>query len=468
MREEHPIDQYFRDALSRAEVQPPPSVWEGVKNGRRRRRGLAFWSRRRGLTIATLMVALGAGAYWATRQDRTPIQPSIISTVPSGPTHKVVPTPAPTNAPLDAAKATEGRTANSKAAFDSPHQRAPIKTKKASEMPVPERAVEQTGLAIHSQAPWIATTPASPATPGAIDVPLPQLQEGTNVPGTSALFMDVGTIGRMDPLRSAWHGSALPLSPEGSNRPTTYVLPSSEWWVALQMGWYDVRRQWTGDNTELTDALNASETWTSTIGVGALVGRTWRSGWGFSTGAEHERSEQQFHYVDQWTYVEQEVTTSLVTLNTQVFISQSDTVTTQVVDERIAEGLDKRSVIRVPVEGHWRGAWRRWTYGLSAGLAGEFTSVTSNAILVQDAQDGHISTAAPEGDELRERYPIVVLGTLSADLGYSLSERWTLWASPAYMNSLGALGTRSDVFAQPERFGLRLRLGYTFNCHRDR
>src|SRR5690349_15116329 len=69
MREEHPIDNHFREALLGAEVQPPASVWEGVKN-RRRRRGMAFWSRRRGLTIVTLFLALGAGAYWALYVDR--------------------------------------------------------------------------------------------------------------------------------------------------------------------------------------------------------------------------------------------------------------------------------------------------------------------------------------------------------------------------------------------------------------
>ena len=69
MRDEHPIDKQFREALSGAEAQPPASVWEGVKN-RRRRRGMAFWSRRRGLTIVTLFVTLGAGAYWALRADR--------------------------------------------------------------------------------------------------------------------------------------------------------------------------------------------------------------------------------------------------------------------------------------------------------------------------------------------------------------------------------------------------------------
>lgn len=282
-------------------------------------------------------------------------------------------------------------------------------------------------------------------------------------PATMATLVP-GPIVRMNGLRTSWSGAEHLLVPEAAVVPA-YVLPNSEWWLAVQVGWYDVHRRWSGGSAELRDALNASEAWTSTIGAGAVIGRTWRSGWGFSVGAEHERSEQQFRYVDRTIGTAETIETMMVTLNTDVFYFNADTVVMQVVNERIAEGTDRRSVLRIPIEGHWRGSLKRWMYGLGFGLAGEFTRTTSNSILVEDA-DGHITSVAPESGDLQGRYPAVLLGSVSADVGYLLNERWALWASPAYMRSITAFNIGSDVHAEPERLGLRLRLSYTFNCPR--
>ena len=462
MREEHPIDQHFRNALLSAEVQPPPSVWDGVKNGRRRRRGLLFWSRRRGLTIATLFVALGAGAYWAIRD--TPDTPNMFS-----------------NAHVD-------RNAETPNLFPESREEPVVKPADTDPQPVSSTglsAVAFTNMAdgtrekvvLSAKARTVngeTTTPANPRTPfppaGKDDVVpvLPGREEALPFttlpePSLSTPLLDAGIVSHLKPIPAHWNPSEPELTPV-AKATAVYVLPASEWWVAAQVGWYDVRRQWSGTNATLEGALNASETWTSTIGVGALVGRTWRSGFGFSAGAEHERSEQAFRYVDRWTSVDQEITTNVVTLDTQVFVSQGDTITRTTLDERIAEGMDRRSVLRVPLDAHWRSSWRRWSYGLAVGMAAEITRTSSNMILVQDGPDGRIASAQPRSAELRERYPTVFLGTISADLGYLLHERWTLWASPVYMHSLGVIGSRSEVFAEPERLGLRLRLGYTFNC----
>lgn len=465
MREEHPIDQRFRDALLSAEAQPPPSVWEGVKNGRRRRRGLVFWSRRRGLAIATLFVALGAGAYWVTRDTR-----DVPNT--SGDTHASQRTEQHTSS------ATTPKASVVESTRTTPNPTLSANTTTTITEHAPTRTREHATRAVeahtHNDGAYRSSAPAAVlhASQGSVGTPVATDREESVIPlapGTepalAAPALDAGAVVRLAPLPAYWSSSSPALTPINKATPT-YVLPAGEWWVAAQVGWYDVRRQWSGTNATLEQALNASEAWTSTIGVGALVGRTWRSGIGLSIGAEHERSEQAFRYVDRWTRVDQEITTSVVTLDTQVFVSNLDTITTTTFDERLAEGMDRRSVLRIPIEGHWRGSWRRWSYGVGLGVAAEFTKATSNRVLVQDGSDGHITTAAPQGSELRDRYPTVFLGVIAADLGYQLHEHWTLWASPAYMHSLAALGTNAEVFAQPERLGLRLRLSYTFNCPR--
>lgn len=465
MREEHPIDQRFRDALLSAEAQPPPSVWEGVKNGRRRRRGFVFWSRRRGLAIATLFVALGAGAYWATREMRDVPNTFVdthntrhtgLKTTSSTASEKAVvegvgTTPAPTlssDVPTTLAKRTPGSAQENvvRGTTAKAHKDGTSRSSNPITVPGLGEKAEGYSVVIHTE-----------MNPGGVS---PAAEPNYSAPGPDAV-----TLVHLAPLSSNWLSSAPALTPV-AKAPSVYVLPSADWWVAGQVGLYDVRRQWSGANAALTDALNGSEAWTSTIAVGALVGRTWRSGFGLSTGVEHERSEQLFRYVDRWTRVDQEITTSIVTLDTQVFVSNADTITTMTLDERLAEGIDRRSVFRIPFEGHWCGSWRRWNYGLGLGVAAELTKATSSRVLVQDELDGHITSALPQGNQLRDRYPTVFLGVISADLGYLLHEHWTLWASPAYMHSLAAIGSNADVFAQPERLGLRLRLSYSFNCPR--
>lgn len=465
MREEHPIDQRFRDALLSAETQPPPSVWEGVKNGRRRRRGFVFWSRRRGLAIATLLVALGAGAYWLTRDmrdvpstfvDTHTIRHPGLNTSSSTSSEKAVveavdPSPAPT-------LSTDVPTTSVERTPTNARENVVRGTKATTHIDGTARSSNAiTVLGMGEKAGGSSVVFHMEKNP----TPISPLAE----PSYTAPVLDAGTVARLAPLSAHWDYSAPALTPVAM-APSAYVLPSGEWWVAAQVGWYDVRRQWSGANATLKDALNASEAWTSTIGVGALIGRTWRSGVGLSTGVEHERSEQSFRYVDRWTRVDQEITTSVVTLDTQVFVSNADTITTTTLDERLAEGVDRRSVFRIPLEGHWSGSWRRWSYGLGLGVAAEFTKTTSSRVLVLDELDGHITSVLPQNDELRDRYPTVFLGIISADLGYLLHEHWTIWASPAYMSSLAAFGSNAEVFAQPERLGLRLRLSYTFICPR--
>lgn len=458
MREEHPIDNQFREALLGNEVEPPPSVWEGVKNGRRRRRGLAFWSRRRGLAAITLFVALGAGAYWAVRHDRTEDLSSVTLSNPSTATEKTIPPTQPTEQRPEIiltseAKITAPVSTNPVVADESTTGDPLVSSKRTSKR---TRSVGEEHNRI--SVPPIASAGAAPSS--GIDLPL-STEAITDI-RTPLSALAVEPLDRLEPLRSNWRVHAPSFTPETRAVPI-YVLPPGEWWLAAQLGWYDVHRQWKGSDTQLGDALNASETWNSTIGVGVLAGRTWLSGWGFSVGAEHERSEQAFRYVDRVTLVDQEVITNIVTLNTEIISSTSDTVVTQVLDERVSDGMDRRSVVRVPLEGHWRTSWRRWVFGASAGVAGEFTHVTSNSILVRNEPDGRITSAAPNIEELRARYPVVLLGTVSAEAGYMLHERWTLWASPVYMRTLGAFTQGSTVYAEPERFGLRLRLSYTFN-----
>src|SRR5690606_6324754 len=105
-----------------------------------------------------------------------------------------------------------------------------------------------------------------------------------------------------------------------------------------------------GDDEELVKALQKTEARTSTFAPGLMLERKWHSGWGFGAGIFHERSEQQFQFVDKRTLVTEEVITWLVTLDSEVFISDQDTLRSYTTTEKTYSGSNRRSITRIPVE----------------------------------------------------------------------------------------------------------------------
>ena len=243
---------------------------------------------------------------------------------------------------------------------------------------------------------------------------------------------------------------------------TDYVLPNGEWIFSFVIGTSDVKRTWRGSDDPLVKALNDLEVHNTSYAFGVNAGRKYRSGFGFTTGLISERSEQQFSYTDRRTEVSQEVITWLVTLDSQVFVSDVDTVESVTTTEQRYNGFDRRSVLRIPLEGYFHRSAGRLHYGIRAGASIELTQVDQQHSLFFDRQEGRIEVTDLSGSELRARYPVMLSGAIGVDLGYSLAEHWSIEASPVLTSGIAPLTRTAEVWNSPSRFALQLRLNYHF------
>ena len=241
-----------------------------------------------------------------------------------------------------------------------------------------------------------------------------------------------------------------------------YVLPNADWWVALEVGRNDVRRTWYGNETLLVNALNNVEVPHYTWSQGVLAGRSWRSGLGLSAGLAYEGSEYAFDHVDDRVRVDSMmVIPYIITLDTQVFVSNVDTVTFMTEEAKQVSGTNRLSVLHVPIEGYWHKHYRRWTFGARVGMAAEFVTMRQGYTLDVD-DEGDVMSVDLGAQAYDTRYHTTLTGMLGADVGFALSEHWGLWATPTYMHGIAAWGTDGSPYVLPERLGLRVRLSYTF------
>lgn len=479
MRDKHPIDDLFREALRNASAEPPPHLVEAVIGAAQQRRRALAWFRRRYVLGALLLLAVGAVGYWrfvdgvghventGTEQpvahDAKPLSAEVVTPVEReevGRSAAVLPTKtegAVAKGASTSRSGSEGRassgdavrgnmlaaSANDRAMVEQPG-RAPI------DLVQPARAV-LTDLVTPGASPVTITPSSSPG--DAISV-------GTLSVGlASSSTLGDATLVRLSPRFPSSEGAiALPLSAVGTN---TYVLPPGDWWIGAHTAFYASHRHWSGGSAVLADALNDAEAWTSTVGLGLMGGRAWRSGFGLGMGIESERSEQAYRHVDKATSYESVVNTQMVTLNTQVYYTAADTVITPTVRERVSVGSDSRKTWRMPVEAFWHTSLGRWVLGARCGLAAEFTSVRSSSSLVDDEVDGGINTTELAPSTLNQRYPLTMVGAIGADVGFLLHERWTATASPIYMRGLFHSTGDHSVSSSPERAGVRLQLCYT-------
>lgn len=270
----------------------------------------------------------------------------------------------------------------------------------------------------------------------------------------------VGDATRIAILRSTPSSGPLSGAPVLALARSLPSLSRGDSWLAIHATAYGSKNHWSGTATRLVDALNESERSRTSVSLGLMAGRQWRSGIGIAAGAEAERSEQVFRHEETLVHEQEAVVANMVTLNTIVYSMSYDTLTTRYPEPISAEGRDVRTTVRVPLEAYWQGAVRRWLIGARAGLAGEFTHVSSGVSLVQDASDGAIRSRAMEAGELASRYPVRILGTAGVDIGFVIGERMTLLATPQYQHALGD-GPRNSICASPERIGIRFQLLHT-------
>ncbi len=481
MRDKHPIDDLFRETLRNASAEPPPHLAEAVIGAAQQRRRAFGWFRRRYVLGGLLLLTAGAVGYWQLRARVGNGDPSF-----GEPSIAHSPTPLEAETPtLSDAKNGEHPVGTITTKTDAASENGGSTTRAQKQMGASYPDLTNEGLAASVVSPNVEgvkeqhgrtlVEPVEPTSEYRTDLVVPDPAITTLVPaspadgvgtyGTSSALLTSGTVlADAAPMR-LW--PRFPSQQDAVGLPVAaiihpaYVLPRGDWWIGAHSAFYASHREWSGGSGVLSDALNESEAWTSTIGLGLMGGRAWRSGFGVSSGVESERSEQAYRHVDKATSYESVVNTQMVTLNTQVYYTTVDTVITPTIRERVSAGSDTRTTWRIPVEASWRTRMGRWVLGARCGFAAEFTRARASASLINDDALGGISSAELPPTALSERYPFSMVGVLGADVGFLLHERWIATASPIYMRGLFNATSANSVSSSPERAGVRLQLCYT-------
>ncbi len=447
MRPDHPIDELFRNALHEAEATPPPSVWEGIRVGRRPKRRLPPWFRMNGLLLL-IVPLLGIGGYaLLPKGDRLASEQVVLA--------ETTEALAPPITTMRAAPATLSEKAPATIPKDVIHE----ETEAMSAFSMASSLGRVTATSEH--APRINTTPdeALASSDPKLLLPDPFATDMTERSMPENVITLRPLLPQLAIVRGPIPASAPPACAE-------YVLPHGEWNISGVVGLYDVKRDWQGEDQALVTALNGTEANNTTWGLGLELGREWRSGWGLSAGLFHERSEQQFAFTEKRSQVSQEVVTWLVTLDQQVFANEMDTVEHVHVTEARYNGTDRRHVYRIPVTGSYQRRIGPIHYAIRAGFALEYTQIHQDHSLVLDPE-ALLTVRSLSAHELRRRHPLLLLGTVGAGLGHSFHENWQLWLGAAYMRGLAPLGTTADAWTSPTRLGLQLRLVHQFTTKRS-
>ena len=475
MREDHPIDELFRRSLERAEAAPPPVVWDRIRRARRSR---GNWP---GLNSLPLLLIPFAGAllyYYSTgsRSIDHPVSAIVAVELPSPET------------PSDRRNGglhTDERSVTSVSAEDggslSPgmdhgndvRDRSIVANTEISPGAGPIKAGDRNDAAFFhvagqsiERSEWSASSIGTGTTDREAISSIQALSPGTSPGNAESISIDA-TIGFTEDTK---YHSPVPIhldrkaEPSLATRPepSIHVLPKAEWVLSLMIGKCDVKRTWHGEDAVLTQALNKTEGHTSTVAMGVGLGRHWRSGWGLSAGLLTERSEQVFDHRERLTEVTQEVTSWLVTLDNEVYVSNVDTLLHYTTTEKEYRGLDRRSIVRIPVETHFHKPLGRFLVGGRAGLSLEFTRAEQELSLIADEQEGRLAVARLAPSEISRRHPTLIQASIGMDLGYMLTEHWCVWAQPVYIGGALPVSQTGMAWNTPTRFGLQFRLSHHF------
>lgn len=258
-------------------------------------------------------------------------------------------------------------------------------------------------------------------------------------------------------IRDMLEGSLVAAAPRTSTPVKPYVLPKAEWWVGVRATALNEQVTWQGDQERLVNALNAAEPATTNWALGLLGGRTWRSGLQVGTGLMYERSERAFSAVERQVTVDQEMNTYYVTLNSEIFVSQVDTITTISTSEQRLTASQEHALLRIPIEVGW--AFDLWRFQLipKVGFALDLHVQRKGTVLDLAGLDGRLVASRPAETVLRERQPDLLLAMAGFDLAYSLNERWSLNLGPQLMWTAAVLTRSTD---QPQGLPRRAGLGF--------
>ncbi|MBL0036260.1 MAG: hypothetical protein IPP26_11015 [Flavobacteriales bacterium] len=475
MSERHPIDELFHRALHDAEVTPPPAVWEGIVRKRSKRRG-GYWG-----WLAAGLLLLGSAAAFLIHNDKSAPMPTAelqdpghmkSNSTPGDESSAIGVTDRTTSTSLLEQPVNTSTTGATEQAKTGPEAR-PISNESATRRAVinntaPSATSSNNGAAsamsiAGTSAP--ATTLAGSAVPNIVSPSIsaavnvhPAGAEEVVVRDATAIELSLLPVIGPDMTREAAQPDSL--KPGLTQEP--YVLPNADWWLALEVGRHNVRRTWHGGEPLLVNALNNAEVPHYTWSLGLLAGRSWRSGFGISAGLAYEGSEYAFDHVDDRVRIDSMlIVPYIITLDTQVFVSNVDTVTFMTEETRQVSGTNRFSVLHMPVEGYWHKQHGRWTFGARVGLAAEFVTMRQGYTLDID-DEGDLMSVDLGAQAYDTRYHTTLTGLLGADVGFAMTEHWGLWATPTYMRGITAWGSEDSPYVLPERLSLRVRLSYTF------
>lgn len=486
MREKHPIDDLFARVLRDAEVPPPPQVWQAIARnkgrGRNGRLRIGGW--------LSLVLLAGGSAVWlladlhggemagsASADSRYGMQQPVAVESPLLPPPEQVHEPGGNQ---EASPSVRGSTDEKNSGKKpKPVQEAllpgspPPGTRHAAREAIvrtSDRTLDRQKLLAPLQTgfpqPAPGPSPDSMVTNGSSGSLIPpgwhaQAKTGTvGIPGGLSSATLPGSAGQPVLMTVRLPQVAPCTSPVPALPAHTVVrVPHRVWWVAGTAGLYSEGRTWKSDDAELAMALQNTEVMHPVTSFGMLVGRQSRGGWSLSSGVEYSATRFDFNHMDRFTTRQDSLVTFVVTFNSQVLSSYTDTVSIlSDVQERVA-AVNRVASLRLPFELGWHTSYRRFRFGARTGLAMELNTMKSGATLA--FVNGGIRSERAEA--AHNRRTLIVTGTLAADLGYTINECWVLWASPSYTTGLVAVAqANGHPFTLPQRMGVRIRLGYNF------
>ncbi|HRD51839.1 MAG TPA: hypothetical protein PKY96_04250 [Flavobacteriales bacterium] len=461
MQERHPIDDLFRRGLQGASVAPPPALASAIMakvQGRRRRALLWRWR-----LVAALLLLVGGTLLWlkptgeassvADGQGKQSEAAPTTTVSPAETKPSVAHEYATSETPKQLEPNREANTPRTDGA--SPHVKPPARNKQS------EGTGQVGGAGINAQK-MSASGIGSASTSLSANDHEPISVGSSEVPSESSapnIAIDRMSLERLSIAPVLWAGA-------GSAQPHARYFERQRrrgyWWAGVSVAPQFSRYSWRSDQGKLEQALNGNGKLIGGVSLSAHAGRTWPSGISLALGVEADRMEQAYSSVDRRTEVQSETVVQLVTLNTQVFATNIETVNTTVVQEARAEGKDSRTRVRVPVELSYHLASGRWRLGPRAAAVMEYTRIRSSSSLVVDSEDGLIRSRPLTQPEQDARYPLSLSALLGIDLGFNLSDNSRIIVSPFASRALATFGPATDAKASPERYGLRFLLQHRF------
>jgi len=487
MREKHPIDERFRQAVYHGEADPPEAVHAAVAKhlgwSNTPQTGGYWWPM---VIVAVGVISTGA-ALWAWQDrpgqmalpdERSVAERQIVTSTAPTPDEKVV-TPSSTAGPTTPV---DQQAASSSSAFNASIEQRSTSTERRSEgtlsappaartktasgststpsgtavaagakasappsqgntqqaKPNGERALTSGGRGTRPAAlkgqdnqALPSATKSEGSAPGSTDIRTEPFAPATlSDPWKTALDLR-STM--MDPLPIAPHAHVAICTPRNRALPPSYVLPSGTWWVGPYVGIGTVQGVWKGADAA---ALQEAEQWRSTAQGGLLVGREWRSGWGVSAGLGVARVRSTFHHDNAtgWSSVLNVDTTWTPTIYTSGDILYSWQIDS-LLEERPSASVRKDArnlytAVQIPVLLSWHADARRFRYGAFGGVTAWIPTHRKGLTLVRSQQDTPPMTLALQDPTVNDRFRTQLHGTAGLSVGYTITEQLSAYAEP--------------------------------------